>query len=550
MKRVLQFLILLLGLWVWGESGASARPCQPYDPLADTDRGLTIGADDNSSLSNLVTHTITLTAEGHAPDLYWNQHQGVVTGPDDWRVAERILDACMFARVISKWRMTAAIEALAKDHPLPMMIWPPPRNGRIYYEGDRVDLSVRPPLRGQSAYMIVFSLDGAGAIGHHFPVERFGDGEGLVEGDSELRPYGHRGSTSIAEPFGAEHLIAVASSHPPDPTLARDLDVLQSVLLLNWTVAGAQKEAHMLCERSERKCPLDDYESLVRPVFERVMALAKKPDSGIGIVRFDTAQKPSTGGENQDPESSTKGPRIALVIGNEGYGGSEHLTTPVRDAEAIAGVFRKQGFELLGNKAWTDVKLADLKRIRSDLYDWTKRMSPEVVVIYYAGHGVGTNRADYLIPVGAKLKSARDLHSEARTAQWLIEAAEKSEHRILIFDACRSNEFPLEGRSVMGPDGILETAMPGGGLGQQELENSVQFYSTMRGQVASDGNGPHSPFARSFLKHIRARAGYLDVFQRITGDFPNCAERRCRNAGQRPQLYLNVSTWPFHFEPE
>ena len=266
--------------------------------------------------------------------------------------------------------------------------------------------------------------------------------------------------------------------------------------------------------------------------------------------------------------------RTALVIGNEAYGGQDELKTPVNDANAIAGVFRSQGFALVGNKVWVNRDLSEMRRLKSQLYDYAQRS--ETVVIYYAGHGVGASEGNYLVPVGAKLRRASDLDRYALMARALVEAAKDAGHIIFIFDACRANNFladasdsgagdpsdgiePSLGSQQGGVRGPTRGLSRDGGLYGDELPGTLVFYSAHPGGLAFDGVG-HSPFAKSLLTHLRAPGlKAQEVFDRVVQDFYDRAKaiagdcgRDCDGNGsyhQVPQPVGSLGTYKFYFQP-
>ena len=53
--------------------------------------------------------------------------------------------------------------------------------------------------------------------------------------------------------------------------------------------------------------------------------------------------------------------RVALVIGVSKYQRVPRLTNPSRDADAVAGLFRQAGFDMINNQR--DLGIADLRRV-------------------------------------------------------------------------------------------------------------------------------------------------------------------------------------------
>src|ERR1043166_2664314 len=130
--------------------------------------------------------------------------------------------------------------------------------------------------------------------------------------------------------------------------------------------------------------------------------------------------------------------RVALVIGNSAYQHVPALTSPARDAKAMAAMFEKGGFAVI-----TTSYDADNVQFRRDIWNFKYvATTADIAVIYYAGHGIEIHGTNYLIPVDAKLASDRDADDEAVTLDRLVGAAEGTQRlRLLILDACRDNPF-------------------------------------------------------------------------------------------------------------
>src|SRR6516164_5334978 len=130
--------------------------------------------------------------------------------------------------------------------------------------------------------------------------------------------------------------------------------------------------------------------------------------------------------------------RVALVIGNSAYKNVPALPNPTRDARAIADKFQESGFAVV--KASYDLGYLDFKRAIREFED--AAADADVIVIYYAGHGIEVDGTNYVIPVDARLASTRDAQDEAITLDRLLEASEGAKQlSLIILDACRDNPF-------------------------------------------------------------------------------------------------------------
>jgi len=83
--------------------------------------------------------------------------------------------------------------------------------------------------------------------------------------------------------------------------------------------------------------------------------------------------------------------RIALVIGVGGYQNAPHLANPVNDAHAIGDSLRRLKFDV------TKIYDPDFRTLNSGVRTFGIRAATaDVVVMYYAGHGVQVDSANYL----------------------------------------------------------------------------------------------------------------------------------------------------------
>lgn len=216
---------------------------------------------------------------------------------------------------------------------------------------------------------------------------------------------------------------------------------------------------------------------------------------------------------------------VALVIGNASYGVQTPLKNPVNDARAIADSLRRQNYTLVGGGPQIDL---DRKQFFETLDTFRQlARNARVAIVYYAGHGIQIDDKEpiYLIPVDATLAYKRDLESEAielKRLQAALPAGRtpdgEEQYGVLILDACRISNFPLEG---------VEPAKRG--TGQRGLkavaakDRSFIAFSASAGEPASDGEGVNSPYAQALLSAMQPRERQLpdikDVFSRVDETF-------------------------------
>jgi hypothetical protein len=188
--------------------------------------------------------------------------------------------------------------------------------------------------------------------------------------------------------------------------------------------------------------------------------------------------------------------RLAFVVGNDAYRNVNPLQKAVNDARAVSRSLQQLGFRVtLGeNLAWRDYVE------KFSLFENSIRPG-DVAFLFYSGHGVEIDGANYLIPVDAPKVSPEQqslLKDVSISTDNLIQRlkARGTRTQIIVLDACRENPFRLaSGRSVGGARGLADARVPGG---------VFMIYSAGVGEVAldrlSDGDGdPNSVFTRSFL---------------------------------------------------
>ncbi|MEZ5923069.1 MAG: caspase family protein [Hyphomicrobiaceae bacterium] len=182
--------------------------------------------------------------------------------------------------------------------------------------------------------------------------------------------------------------------------------------------------------------------------------------------------------------------RLALVIGNSSYSFGA-LDNPKNDAALMAKTLKAVGFEV------TSLIDADQKTMKKAMLEFGRslRDSDSVGLFYYAGHGVQVDGENYLVPVGANIRDEADVAVESVAASELLRTMQRSASRIniAIFDACRNNPFASSTRS--GTRGLARIDAPAG---------TIIAYATAPGDVALDGQGGNSPYAKALAKNMSA----------------------------------------------
>ena len=101
-------------------------------------------------------------------------------------------------------------------------------------------------------------------------------------------------------------------------------------------------------------------------------------------------------------------------------------------------MFKSAGFDSVQSKL--NLSANEFRRSLRDFVVETR--DADVAVVYYAGHGIELDGANYLIPVDAALETDGDVLDETVPLERVLFAAEPAKQlRLVILDACRDNPF-------------------------------------------------------------------------------------------------------------
>ncbi|KIC20225.1 peptidase C14, caspase catalytic subunit p20 [Leisingera sp. ANG-Vp] len=228
-------------------------------------------------------------------------------------------------------------------------------------------------------------------------------------------------------------------------------------------------------------------------------------------------------------------PRIALVIGNSAYDGVAPLDNPVNDARLMSVKLAELGFDVT---RVTDGSQIQMKRAIAQFGRKLRSAGKDATgLFYYAGHGVQSFGANYLLPTDIALSDAADLDLLAIEAKSVLHqmASAQNTTNIVILDACRDN--PFQGLPGLDDNGLAEMKAPVG---------TFLAYSTEPGGVALDGETGNSPFTASLASHLTApglpveqlfKRVRVEVLQQTSGlQIPWDTSSLVRNFAFMPQL--------------
>ncbi len=189
-------------------------------------------------------------------------------------------------------------------------------------------------------------------------------------------------------------------------------------------------------------------------------------------------------------------PRVALVIGNNAYRYVARLNNAVSDALAVRRELEQRHFQVIYREDATRHTMNDA------INEFVGKLSSESIgLVYFSGHGVQINGANYLIPIDLEAEKAADVDNDAIELGRLLDRVSQTQAKftLAIIDACRNNPFQGGGRAI-GGRGLAPPVSNASGI--------MVVYSAGANQEALDRLGgadrdPNGLFTREFLKAMR-----------------------------------------------
>src|SRR2546421_440932 len=185
-------------------------------------------------------------------------------------------------------------------------------------------------------------------------------------------------------------------------------------------------------------------------------------------------------------EPAWAGKRVALIIGNSVYQNVPPLANPINDGAIMAATLKGAGFDVVDSRH--DLSAVEARRALRDFSDAAR--DADIAVVYYAGHGMEVDGANYLIPVDAKLERDTDVYDEALSLDRVLVAVEPAKQlRLVILDACRDNPFAKQMKRTVASPPI------GRGLAQTEptTPNILIAYSAKAGSTPPAADTKNTP---------------------------------------------------------
>src|ERR1700694_3577293 len=178
---------------------------------------------------------------------------------------------------------------------------------------------------------------------------------------------------------------------------------------------------------------------------------------------------------------------FALVIGNAKYPDAESpLKEPINDARDIADELKRDGFTVdIGENLTGDA----MRRALDKLYGRIKPGS--VVLVFFSGFGVQSNRQSYMIPVDAQIWTEPDVRRDGFSLETILGEINSrgAGVKIALIDGSRRNPFERRFRSFSA--GLAPVIAPNG---------TLVMYSAALSSVISDNGSDRSMFGQELVE--------------------------------------------------
>ena len=184
------------------------------------------------------------------------------------------------------------------------------------------------------------------------------------------------------------------------------------------------------------------------------------------------------------------GDRIALVIGNAKYPDADApLKEPINDVRDVAEELKRDGFTV---EVQENAGGETMRRAFDRLYGKVRPGS--VVLVFYSGFGIQSNRQSYMIPIDAQIWQEADVRRDGVSLETVLSEINSrgAGVKIALIDASRRN--PFERRFRTSSAGLAPVIAPSG---------TLVMYSAALASVVSDNGSDHGLFVQELLKEIR-----------------------------------------------
>lgn len=235
--------------------------------------------------------------------------------------------------------------------------------------------------------------------------------------------------------------------------------------------------------------------------------------------------------------------RVALVIGMSGYRNVVPLENAGNDAKGVAATLKSIGFDV------TEAIDEPLGGLVKAINDFSFRSeTADIALVYYAGHGIEVAGENFLIPVDVSLGRLEEIGQQALPLDSLLSAVGGARKlRVVILDSCRNNPFaePSKFNEKAATPGIVMTAADDVREGRLAAptpeQGTLVVYAAKAGDVALDGEGGHSPFARALIDRLPDKDTEIGmVFRKVRDEVMAQTQNR-----QEPHFYGSLPGIPY-----
>ena len=227
--------------------------------------------------------------------------------------------------------------------------------------------------------------------------------------------------------------------------------------------------------------------------------------------------------------TSATAAKKALLIGVDGYSNLSRLNNAISDAVAMGRALESLGFTVSqAHNPTRDKLIAALSVLEASIE------KNDIVLVFYAGHGVEVSKTNYLLPADMPIpETAEEVSRHAIPAERLLASAHKHAPQavLLVLDACRDNPFP--GKKIGRPAGLGQMAAPG---------RTFVLMAADAGQTALDGLGTGDSIANS----VFTRTLVAELLR--PGQPLHALGRRVQIAVQRLAATVNHKQSPVYYD--
>ena len=235
--------------------------------------------------------------------------------------------------------------------------------------------------------------------------------------------------------------------------------------------------------------------------------------------------------------------RVALVIGMADYQSIVPLDNTHNDARSIAAALGDIGF---GVTLSLDASRDELELLLNDFA--FRSETADLALIYFAGHGVEVQGENFLIPIDADVTSNLEVQRQSVSLKQLLASVERARKmRIVILDSCRDNPLgdaiDLTQATQTETQSTAQATRGGGGLAAANPDRgTLVAFAAKDGQVALDGDGTNSPYARALIDRMVKPGLEISLM------FRQVRDQVLRDTGnqQEPHTYGSLTGVPFY----